>query len=82
MRSIPKGAPTYMYSMVLKQGVLWVTLPPEMLTVTHDDQFSGRRHGTVYCLIFGFAICWIPSPWGVLDVSKGCVGKFMCGSRG
>jgi hypothetical protein len=23
-----------------------VTLPPEMLTVTRDDQLSGRRHGT------------------------------------
>jgi hypothetical protein len=45
-----------------------VTLPPEMLTVTRDDRLSGRRHGTVYCLIFGFAICWIPSPWRVLDV--------------
>ena len=40
-----------------------------MLTVTRDDQTFGRRHGTVYIrLIFGFAICWIPSPWGVLDV--------------
>ena len=45
-----------------------MTLPPGMLTVTRDDHLSGRRHGTVYCLIFGFAICWIPSPWGVLDV--------------
>ena len=49
-----------------------MTLPPEMLTVTRDDQLFGRRHGTVYCLIYSasqkFAICWIPSPWGVLDV--------------
>jgi hypothetical protein len=48
-----------------------VTLPPEILTVTlvtRDDQLSVRRHGTVYCLIFGFAVCWIPFPWGELDV--------------
>jgi hypothetical protein len=72
---IPKGAPTY--SMVLKQGVLggfFVTLPPEMLTVTResrDDQLSGRRHGTVYCLIFGFA-----QGCGLLDTfPMVCVGS-------
>ena len=73
------------YSMVLKQGVLgggfWVTLPLEMLTVTRDDQLADRRHGTVYCLIFGFAICVLGTfPMGCVGC-EGCVGKFMCGSR-
>jgi hypothetical protein len=49
-----------------------VTLPPEMLTATRDDQLSGRRHDTVYIVSYlasqQFAVCWIPSPWGVLDV--------------
>ena len=49
-----------------------MTLPPEMLTATRDDQLSGRRHDTVYIVSYlasqQFAVCWIPSPWGVLDV--------------
>ena len=76
--------------MVLKQGVLggfFVTLPPEMLTVTResrDDQLSGRRHGTVYCLIFGFAkVCDLLDTFPMGCVAcEGCVGKFMCGGRG
>ena len=52
-----------------------MTLPPEMVMVTRDDQllfgFQSFSVLYMYCLIFAsqkFAICWIPSPWGVLDV--------------
>jgi hypothetical protein len=51
-----------------------------MLMVARDDRLSGRRHGTVYCLIFGFAIGWIPSPWGVLDVKGIRAGRGEHGS--
>ena len=54
------------------------------ITVTRDDQLSGRHHGTVVSYLasqkFARFVGYL-FPMGCVGC-EGCVGKFMCGSRG